>query len=333
MNDQAPTAQRSASAPRPQNPAPDPLLALQQSHVGLSNTLEQLMVFLQPLLSATASQAQAPSPVPAAQDGNDPFTLPRNLKLPVIEMFNGRKARGVTTWLGRARKILIMSNVPIHSPQAVHYVSSFLEDNALKWFEMMAANVSLDQRPHAGFQSFDAFAMSMTAALGEHFPAEKARDRLTTLKQRGSVVDYGSEFQRTLADIPDMDVGTVRYFYLRGLKDKLREMITGKFDDLASWDVIHLVACRHDQLSYVARPSLHTHIPMDLGNVNVTKDKAKSRTPRQASKPRPPLTQAERATLTEQGGCFYCRKAGHIATDCPEKKKHEAYLANHPTKN
>jgi hypothetical protein len=307
------------------------MLVLQQSQIGLHNTMERFLNLLQPLLAASAVNAQAPPLIPANQDGNEPFALPRNVKLPTIAMFNGKNRREVTSWLSRARRILIMSGVPVHSAQAVHYISSFLSENALKWYEMTAATVSLDQRHHAGFISFDAFALAMTAALGEHFPAEKARDRLTVFKQRGPVTDYGSEFQRILADIPDMDIGTTRYFYLRGLKDKLREMITGKFDELATWDVIHLVACRHDQLSSIARPysssSSSHHTPMDLTNVNVTKEKSKPQPARPASKPRPPLTQAERATLTEQGGCFYCRKLGHMVSECPEKKKHDAYLA------
>jgi hypothetical protein len=306
------------------------MLVLQQSQIGLHNTMERFLNILQPLIALSAVNAQAPPLIPATQDGNEPFSLPRNLKLPLIDTFSGKNKRDVSSWLSRTRRILIISAIPIASTQAVHYVSTFLREHALKWFEMCAANVSLDQRHHAGFLSFDSFSIAMTAALGEHFPAEKARDRLTSFKQRGAVSDYGSEFQRILADIPDMDIGTTRYFYLRGLKDKLREMITGKFDELATWDVIHLVACRHDQLSSIARPfssSSSHHTPMDLTNVNVTKEKSKPRPARPASKPRPPLTQAERVTLTESGACFYCRQPGHLVSDCPEKKRHEAYLA------
>ena len=33
------------------------------------------------------------------------------------------------------------------------------------------------------------------------------------------------------------------------------------------------------------------------------------------------LMPQERETLRRSGGCFFCRGAGHMARDCPKKKK------------
>ena len=33
------------------------------------------------------------------------------------------------------------------------------------------------------------------------------------------------------------------------------------------------------------------------------------------------LTDVEREKLRKRGGCFFCRKDGHMARECPEKKK------------
>lgn len=37
---------------------------------------------------------------------------------------------------------------------------------------------------------------------------------------------------------------------------------------------------------------------------------------------RPKLTPALRQQLIKEGKCFYCCQAGHMAIDCPDKKKH-----------
>ena len=36
---------------------------------------------------------------------------------------------------------------------------------------------------------------------------------------------------------------------------------------------------------------------------------------------RPKLTEELRMRLIRQGRCFFCREPGHIAKDCPERKR------------
>jgi Retrotransposon gag protein/Zinc knuckle len=312
-------------------PPPDLASVVREQAAHSNRMLEFFMTTIQPLLAFTAAQQSTSASTSAVTPPS--FALPRHLKPPPLEPLTGRNRREILPWLNRAKNILNLANLPLNSTISVCYVAAHLKDNALKWFEMVASTVSLDQRAHGGFATFDDFANAMHAALGEQFPADKARDRLFTLKQRASVADYGSEFQRCLAEIPGMDWQTTRHFYLRGLKDNLRMLITGKYPEDATWSDIHLIAMKHDELAFRnSKPGIPngnrnlSPTPMDLGLVNATKPKSTSR-PVSSSTPRKPLTPEERETLLANNGCFYCRKLGHQINDCPAKRAHQAYLA------
>lgn len=319
------------------------IAAVREQSAQTNRALEFMMSMMQPLLAFTAAvqqQQAAPStsaPTSAPLSSPSSSSLPHHLKTPSLEVFNGRNSREVAPWLNRAKQILQLASMSLETPLCVAYVAAHLTSHALKWFEMVASTVPPDQRTYAGFLCFDAFSDAMQAALGEHFPADKARDRLHLLKQRSSVADYGSEFQRCISEIPDMDWQTVKHFYLRGLKDSLRIMITGKYDNGDRWNNIHLVAMQHDELSTRnVVPSLPASLvsddfssatPMDLGMVKATRPVENRRPSSSASAPHKPLTPEERTALMASGGCFYCRKVGHRVTDCPAKLAHEKYLS------
>ena len=301
----------------------------------MSRTLEVLVTLMQPFLAFAAVQQQqnpassssAPSPHP--YDFALP-ALPRNVKPPQIGEFSGQRRKDTLPWLNRARQILLLSSMPLDAVVTIQYVAAHLTGNALKWWETACSNASMDNKAHAGFLHFDDLATALNNALGESFPEDKAFDRIQSLKQRASVADYGSEFQRVISDLPNMDWRTMRLFYVRGLKPNLLIMITGKFDDDASWNDIHMIAMKHDQASFrpappKPMPAARRYDPMDISVINATKPKSHSRPSTSSSKPKPALTEDERERCRLQGLCFYCRKPGHLSTSCPVKDKHEAY--------
>ena len=67
-----------------------------------------------------------------------------------------------------------------------------------------------------------------------------------------------------------------------------------------------------------ARPS---YCDVAAGNINAVRSRpSTSGIPSRPLTPRAKLTDRDRAELRRRGVCFKCRKAGHIARDCPERE-------------
>ena len=107
--------------------------------------------------------------------------------------------------------------------------------------------------------------------------------------------------------LPDMDQATHMNYYLRGLKDNLRPFVA--MQQPANIAAAETIAERVDAVTFkpVARgsgfrPSSNYRspggtAPMELDAISK-------------------LTPNERDRLRREGGCFRCRKKGHLARDC-----------------
>jgi hypothetical protein len=184
-----------------------------------------------------------------------------------------------------------------------------------------------------------------------------ARTALKSIRQTGTIEEYNAAFNEVISRIDDMAEADKVDKYIDGLKQALRvkvasaltltllESMTVAVQLEAAWATTRdrnapagynrnnnrgqpaVVAARngdavHGPPLHLGRMSLHDHKNDDDGG-----DEEKPAPPHVLAAiqpqrgPLPKLTDAERARLLAIGGCFRCRKTGHMARECPDIAK------------
>jgi retrotransposon gag protein/zinc knuckle protein len=164
-------------------------------------------------------------------------------------------------------------------------------------------------RPPTSRCQWDLFKQSLQDQFQPVNSTKTARTRLDQLKQKTSVRIYNTEYRELMVQIPDMSEADRLHNYLRGLKAQVASQVAMQqpttllqaqgLADTA--DVIQFQYQTRPQVPYTARhnicPETQGPVPMDLDTIRK-------------------LTDAERDRLRKIGGCFRCRKPGHLARDC-----------------
>jgi hypothetical protein len=182
--------------------------------------------------------------------------------------------------------------------------------------------------------------------------ATSARMSLDRLRQNTSVLNYNHQFTTLLA-LTDMATADRIHRYTQGLKpDVQREVIRSQPETLA--DAMN-TALLNDSLlfsshhSWARAPFQPTNnaprtsastgggsAPMQLGHMGAACPDGDVQGPSEGqlnAALQPPLhklADAERARLQREGGCFRCRKGGHISRDCPLNKGRPTQPKNGP---
>lgn len=196
------------------------------------------------------------------------------------------------------------------------YTVALLRDDALVWY----LSLSEDQRPTTFNEVCDAlieYYQPISAQMA-------ARDELAHLKQRTTVKSYTDGFKRIVANIPDMSASEKMDRYERGLKPEVRVHVAlADPPTLEEWikraekvdEIMNKRASSapHEKLVeeiFVTKPEKSTPrvdgpVPMQLNMITTSRH----------------LNDDDREILKATGGCYYCRKPGHIARDCPKKRR------------
>jgi Retrotransposon gag protein/Zinc knuckle len=141
---------------------------------------------------------------------------------------------------------------------------------------------------------------------------ENLQDRLHKMQQKGTVIQYSSEFRRTLSLIGNYDESNAFLLYKNGLKPLLRMQVNiAKCTDI-------------DEAEQVA---LHTEAAMQREETRPPPATPKLTRPTGAFlRPSPgpsttggptKLTPSEKEYLRKNNGCYRCRQLGHLSTQCP----------------
>src|SRR4051794_39097403 len=111
-----------------------------------------------------------------------------------------------------------------------------------------------------------------------------------------------------MLELPNMDDATKMNYYMRGLKDNIRPFVA--MQTPADITAAEVIAERVDAVTF--KPQNRTPVPNPRSNyqspggvVPMDLDAIGK------------LTDLERDRLRKTGGCFRCRKPGHLARDCP----------------
>lgn len=183
-----------------------------------------------------------------------------------------------------------------------------------------------------------------------------ARTALKSIRQTGTIEEYNAAFNEVITLITDMSEADKVDKYIDGLKQALRvkvastltrtllESMTVAVQLEAAWATTReritpagynrnnrgqpaVAAARNNDATngppmHLGRMSLHDHKNDDDGDHEEKPAPSYMLAAIQPQRgPISKLTDAERARLSAIGGCFRCRKTGHMARDCPEIAK------------
>ena len=281
---------------QPQNQPENPLDLLAQLQAQL-NHLQGVVTQQNHTIAQQNLQIGAiPRAAPAAQ----PIPAPR-IKPDRPPPFTGRKNESLEAWIFQMQQFCDLAPVP--ADDRIAFAATFFKDQAALWWR--AYHQAQDWE--AAAPNWNAF---LTALRLQFIPVNtsiSAYDRLQRLSQKASVNAYNHEFRAIMLELPDMDQATRMNYYMKGLKESIRPFVAMQTPaDLATAETI---AERVDAVTY--KPQSRTSgfqqrsnyrspggvTPMDLDAIGK-------------------LTDAERERLRKNGGCFRCRKTGHLARDC-----------------
>lgn len=246
------------------------------------------------------------------------------IRLPKPEVFNGgKRLKDAEEWLFVMDTYLTASSVSLDI-ERITVASGYLRGPALTWWRRIS-RVGNHDRP----TTWHAFCQALLATFQPINPAETARDTLARLRQTTSVRQYASVMRDTALEIPGISDAELKDRFIRGLKAATQTEV--RMRTPATFEEAVRVAERYDAIRYrtnhlnapanpaFGRGGSSGPTPMELGAA-IDQRSTQARPNNQ----RPRLTPVMRQQLIKEGKCFYCRKPGHMALNCPERKKNQA---------
>ena len=299
---------------------------------GYESRIAQLEAALTTVLNQTAAASNTAS---ATQ------VPPAPLKPNKPEAFTGdKKGPKADVWCFQLQIYFEAARVP-PSHQVTTAVTFLRESAELWWMEHVSKTT--DERMQPTEDRITSFA-DFVQALKTHFMAttrvEDARERLPSLKQTGRVRGYVNAFQKLVMQIPDMADGEKFWRFKEGLKVELRKEVTK--EDCRTFEEAVRFVLRLDSLEskfdfkssnnnnkpshFSPKPS-PSAVPMEIDAMRTEPREPPKTSPPKMTKEElkkkftGPLTAAMKEEMKKLGVCFYCREQGHVAQECPKKKK------------
>ena len=236
-------------------------------------------------------------------------------------------------WLFQVHQYLTILGAGVfNDTQAIQFASTFLRGPAAIWWRARVEGNN-NQPP---FATWNAFGEALQLEFQPVNAENAARDKLHSLVQTRSVQDYVSAFRILCLQIPGMTAPVKLDMFVRGLKDTIQRDVL--IQRPQTFDAAVIIAETIDAIDF----RMHRKSPRlaTSSSLNITHSSGPSRPYAAASAPRPyavaapapgptpmeigavqrgPLSPADRERLRRTNGCFYCRKPGHLLSNCPTR--------------
>ena len=214
-------------------------------------------------------------------------------------------------------------------PKQIFFAVSLLEGVAKAWWRFYKDQVK--NRLVANIDTWEGFAGHLRARFGPVNATQSARTKLDSLKQTGSVRSYISVFQNLIMQIPGVSMEEALHRFTQGLQFRIKKEVALR--EPQTLEEAMRLAERYDALLYATQPfgrKTHSRATTNLGP---SRPPIWGNPPLSSEGPSPmevdaiqrrALTPEEKEHLRQIGGCFYCRKPGHIISSCPLRGKAKA---------
>jgi len=247
------------------------------------------------------------------------------VRIPKPEVFSGgKKLKDTEEWLFCMDSYLNASGVTTDI-ERITVAVGYLRGAALTWWRRISSP-GTPGRP----TTWNEFGRALLSTFQPINPAEAARDILARLRQTTSVRQYAAAMRDTALEIPGISDDELKDRFIRGLKSATQTEV--RLRAPPTFDEAVKIAERYDAMryrltkpfappnpSFGQRGDSNGPSPMELGAA--LDANPSSLTPNGTKRPK--LTPALRQQLIKEGKCFYCRRKGHMAVNCPERRLHK----------
>ena len=258
------------------------------------------------------------------------------VKMERPDYFEGGKTQDVDTWLFQVREHLNITVIPERGH--IPYAASLFRGNAALWWREVCEGT---QRPG----TWDEFCCAVRDQFRPENWSRRGRDELANLYQYGkeSVADFLHRFRSVCLKINNLSEDEKLDRFVRALvpdvhmQVELRSPVT--FHDAAMYaeraDAVLSRVTGHDSRRNWQKKNKsgfqHRPPPPTVKHEWETSSGPGPEPMEIGSMRRKPLSREEMQRLRAENACFYCRKpnAGHMARDCPLKKKKQGNEKNH----
>src|ERR1700687_3377946 len=190
-----------------------------QQQQQLQHTEQRLQQAQQQLQQNQYVQQHA-QPIHVAQ----PIIRMKELKLPEPKEFRGTRDRtSIREWINDIEEIFTMGGLPIDHHTTIVYAAHYLHDDAKTWYKMHKNSI----------MTWDHFKHLMIERYKDPREVDKARMRLMSMKQIGSVEGYTTAFDRASLELAEVAEHAPRnqeliFMYPEGLKQQIKTFLAAR---------------------------------------------------------------------------------------------------------
>lgn len=286
----------------PPAPQQDPAALLQQMQQMQGLMAQQSQQIHALTQQVQQFQLQVPAPQQQQQQASSSF------KCPKPDMYSGKPASQITSWLIQMEAYLAESNVNLLQDVAVAKAAMYLKGPLLEWYQVQKSN----QQGNIPFPDWAAFKATLTTYLLPVDPSITARDRLDNLRQLSSVAQYASEFNSTLVHIVDMSMADRVHKFIKGLKREVKMQV--RLHNPRDLQQAQQLASQADTAIYTSNRTQYTG--------------SRGSQPSNSSSGPAPMELGTHDSEVSVITCYKCRQPGHIARNCPQQQ-HDQGSNNH----
>ena len=146
--------------------------------------------------------------------------LPKPLKCPPLELFNGRSPTTVKSWLNVVKARLITQQRDIDSPTTITWISTHFTDRAETWWS--SRQQVTNDLPVLALRHLIHFVQLLFT---DPDPRNTVDRRLSILKQTGTVATYAHQFRALQLQIPDRSEQDWINLFLKGLRPIVLKLV------------------------------------------------------------------------------------------------------------
>lgn len=268
--------------------------------------------------------------------------LPSGLKMPKLNMIDGKKEQELRDWFVKALQYLRAFRLDQADPRAVFYVSHHFTGALATWYQQHLT--SLDDQELEGFASVCDLRDATLRQFTGRDPAEVARDNLRSKRQTGTVSDWAQFVRRQLVHLPKRDDADNLHTFKAGLSADIAKALAPQdpksFADAVEMAIkIEASTRRIDSRQYRSGRTAGDGIKDKLQLANIEEDDddfpcedddADSDVEEHddnydeedlcnAQGDYVERSQREIARLKRERRCLRCGNKGHFARSCPKK--------------
>ena len=241
--------------------------------------------------------------------------------------YDGDKGHDLDTWLFQVREHLELATIPAEG--RVAYAASLLRGNAALWWREAC-------EAHHRSATWDAFCDDIRAQFRPEDYGRRGRDELAVMKQYGreSVADFVYRFRATCLRVPDLSEAEKMDRFVRALVSEVRLQVElrgpANFHEAAMFaeraDAVITRVAGHDARKPAQQKqkwgySQRQPAPMKTSAEHGGQSSGGPEPMELGTASRRSLSRAEYEKLRSERACFICKQPGHIARNCPQKKK------------